>query len=99
MVGWLTEAEEDGVNGHGIDAEKQTGNEISPQYGSDNWNHVVIGWRYVFIDVMNPVCEDVEGQNAHRCDDNQSAEKQEEIRHLVQHDDARNVTQKKRKRI
>lgn len=56
----LKVAEEDGINGHAIAAEKQPGNEISPQYGTDDWNYEEIGWRYAFIDTRNFVCEDVE---------------------------------------
>jgi len=79
----LTKTEEDCVDRHGVDAEKQTGNEVSAQHGGDNWDHVIVGWRQIFIDVMDPVCENIEGQDAHGGDNNKTADKQQEIRHLV----------------
>jgi len=88
----LTKTEEDGIDRHVVDAENQTGNEVSAHTDGDNWDHVIVGGRQIFIDVLDPVCEDIEGQDAHNCDNNKAADKQHDIRHLVQHGDSYGIT-------
>ena len=95
----LTKTQENCVDRHGVDAEKQAGNEVSAQHGGDNRDHVVIGRRQILIDVVNAVSEDIEGDNADRGDNDETADKQQEIRHLVQHGDSCNITKQKRESL
>ena len=89
----LTETKEEGVDGHSVNAEKQSGNEIGAQRGRDDRYQIVIGRRYVRINVIDFAAEYEERGQTDGADDDQTADKEQEIRHFIQNGDTYHVAQ------
>ena len=71
LDGVVTKAEEDGVDGHGVDAEEDAGDEESTQHDGYHRHQVVIQLRQVAVQLFNATGEHVERGHAHHADDDQ----------------------------
>ena len=78
----ITEAEKNGVDSHRVDAEKDARNEESTQHRCNNRHQVVIQLREIFVEIFKTSVEDVIRSDAHRTNNYQPADKQQEICHL-----------------
>ncbi len=87
----LQEAEEQSVDGHGVDAEERRGDEVRAHADDDDRSEQEVqGWHFV-LELRDPPREDKVGQGPDAGNDHELAEKQQEVDDIVQDDHADDV--------